>query len=558
MDKNIDNYREIITSTKENQKMYEVIKNSVLSFIDDLNNVALNMQFTNEQAEKKDKCLKKLYYFKKLLSVLEKSIYDKKKVKPSKAKHDILDFIEWAGADSTGFKSDEVCGVTIDSRMVREKDVFFALQGENENGEKYIDKALENGASYVFASMDCDNKDKRIIRVENPLEALKKIAISYRKKVNCKVVGITGSVGKTSCKNLTYSILSQRYKVAMTRANYNTVTGISMSILDMDEDTEIMVVEMGVDTIGEMDELVELASPDYAVITNISESHLERFGSKKAIFDEKIKIVSKFKSNSVLLINGESEYLKDYKNSDFQIIKVYENKNLYEKSDDKVNSVLLKNVNISSIGTTFDLIHEDSSENFAIKLYGKHLAFNSILAIMVCGELSVPLDLARKGMLETKADVMRFTVADIDGYKIISDVYNSSSKSLTAAIETAKELNDGKLYVLMGDILEIGKDPKKEHAELGKKLGDMGIDYALFYGNLMREANKTYSGNNSKYFDDMDEAVSFILNNLDVNDTVLVKGSRAMHLEKAVDLILMNIMRASFVDTLLDFYALPS
>ncbi len=553
MKNTFDDYREVISTVNENKELLRALKKSVSALADELNSFKSSSK--KEYDLKKDKYYDEINYFEKVLLRIEKNIYKNEKNYRKSASHDIVELLNYLKIDTNNIKSEEVSGIAIDSRLVKEGNIFFALQGENENGEKYIEKAFENGASYVFASQSYPGENPKIIKVNNTLESLKALAIAYRKSMNCKVLAITGSVGKTSCKNFAYSILSKKYKCAKTYENYNTVTGICMSILDMPKNTEVMVLELGVDSIGDMDSLVEIANPDYAIVSNVSESHLERFKTKRAIFEEKINIAKNFTSDSVLSTSGECEFLDEYNTDKFKLIKVFEDEELYKNSLAMgIQSVLLKDVHITDIGTSFTLKHDDKEEQFAIKLFGKHLAFNAAIVIMVCESMGVPFDLAKMGVIECKTDTMRFDIANIDGYKIINDAYNSSYKSLEAAIKTARDLTKGKLYVMMGDILEIGEDAKQKHAEIGKEISSLGIDYPIFYGELMREASKTYQGKNVKYFNSLDEAAMFVLNHLDSDDTFLVKASRSIALERVSDLVVMNIIRTKLVDIILDIY----
>ncbi|MDO4772587.1 MAG: UDP-N-acetylmuramoyl-tripeptide--D-alanyl-D-alanine ligase [Bacillota bacterium] len=551
MSKGFEDYREIIDSIEENGKLLSVLKKSCTDLISEIHRMSFLSE--REKLTKKSEYLEELYYFGKILLKIEENQYKHKKNLRESSKHNIKDFLKWLGMDSDAYEPDEISGVAVDSRLVSPGNVFFALQGSKENGEKYIKNAIENGATYVFASKNYEYHDHKIIKVDDTLEALKKIAIAYRKSMACKVLAITGSVGKTTCKNFAYSILSEKFRTEKTFGNYNTVTGISMSILDMPKNTEVMVLELGVDSVGDMEDLIEVAEPDYGIITNISESHLERFGSKKAIFDEKIKLAGAFKKGSVLVVNGESEFLDVYQNDAFKVVKLFEDEKKYQASKkDGVDSALLKNTSLSSLGTSFSILQKGKQDNFAMKLFGKHLAFNAALAILVCEEMGASWNLAKLGILKTRSEAMRFDLSEIDGFRIVNDAYNSSFKSLEASIRTARELTKGKLYVLIGDIKEIGDDAKKKHAEIGAFLSDMGIDCAMFYGEMMAEAKKAYKGKEALHFDDLNEVAVHVLKNISREDTFLVKASRALELERVSDLVLMNIMRSRFVDILLD------
>ncbi len=548
----VENYRELITSVKENEQLLDVMKKSLANLLSELDSLEKNADSTI--IEKNQEYRDEIQNYQRILYKIEKAMHKDKEDFREHASHKISDFIKWLDLDIK-IEDKAVSGVQVDSRLVNKNCVFFAIKGENENGEKYIDDAFKNGASYVFASKTCEKEDDRIIKVDDSLEALKKIAIEYKKSLNAKVLGITGSVGKTTCKNFAYAILNERYRTAKTYGNYNTVTGISMSILDMPKDTEAIILEMGVDKPNEMNELVDIALPDYAIVSNIYESHLEGFGSKEGIFNEKIKIASRMDEDSFLSLNGESEFLSDYQNDKLNLIKVFEDENLYKKFvNTDCDATFIKDVQISSDGTSFTLLHDGAEESFTINLFGKHLAFNAAIVIMVCVRMGVSFDEARKGLLKSEPELMRFDRFIVDGYQIINDAYNSSYDSLMAAIKTSRILSENKLLVMMGDILEIGGDAGAKHRQIGKDLSKLGMDYAIFYGEHMKEAYQSYKGKQAKYFEKIDDAAMYIMNYIEKGDTLLLKASRSLALERVSDLVIMNIMRARFVDMLFELF----
>ncbi len=465
---------------------------------------------------------------------LENAIYKNDKNKSSSVKHKISDIISYVDAEFYGDLDGVISGVSIDSRLVIKNNLFFAIKGEHENGEKYIEKAFENGASYVFASKDYVSDDKRIIRVCDTLEALKKIAISYKNKIGAKVLAITGSVGKTTCKNLAYSILSRKYKVAKTFANYNTVTGISMSILDMPLDTEIIILELGVDTIGEMKELVKIADPDFALISNIASSHLERFGTVENIFKEKIQLVSNFSKEACLVLNGESQYLSNFESDKFEVIKLFNKNSSFEK---KERVAYISDFSVSRNGTKFKLELGGISHVFETSLFGEHVAFDAALVILICEKMGVPIKVIKEKIIECEQDAMRFDLLDVDSFIIINDAYNSSFKSLESSIKTARLLAENKLFVCMGDILEIGENPNYEHSLIGEKVSKLNIDEAIFFGPLMKNAYETYSLANKSKFDEIEECASYILKKMKKGDVLLVKASRGIKLERLSNFI---------------------
>lgn len=445
----------------------------------------------------------------------------------------IGEYIKFSGGFSEIDYNTEVFGAQTDSRNIKTGNVFFAIKGEKLNGEDYIPMAFSNGASFAFASKECLLEDSRIIKVDNVTEALKKIAISYRKKLKTKVLAITGSVGKTSTKNYSYNILSQKYKTHKSPFNYNTVTGLSMAILSAPSNTEVMVLELGVDTIGEMKELTELTNPDIAIITNIGESHLERFKTKENIFREKISVCDGFGENSILVLNGEDDYLSSFKTGNFKVIKVFQNK---DKNCDFNDDAFINFIKVNSDGTEFSLFFEKNKFLFNTCLIGEHFVMDASLSIVACSKLGVNMEEAFRGILATKSEKMRFERFLISGINLINDAYNSSFTSIMASVKSAKEISNSRLILALGDVLESGTEPEKNHSLIGESLSQFDIDHVFFYGELMEYAHKSYRGESSHFFDFEKMCIS-VNDLLRVGDTILIKGSRSMKMERLEDYI---------------------
>lgn len=436
----------------------------------------------------------------------------------------IGDYIAWSGGETTCDKNTLVKGAAVDSRRVNAGEVFFALKGESEDGEAYVDSAFEKGASFAFVCKDYKGEDKRLIRVADTLDALVSIAKSYKALLNVKTIGITGSVGKTSTKNLCYSMATSSFKTHKSPGNYNSITGLCMSILGAPKDVELLVLELGVDTIGEMHGLADIARPDIAIITNVGESHLERFGSRRAIFEEKIGICEYFTEKSALVLPVDGDFLDSFESNDFKVERVgcapHENMADY----------LIERVEFGINGTEFSILIDGEVERFFTPLIGAHFALDAALCIAALSNLGLSTALAKTALMTSEAEPMRFELKKINGVSIINDAYNSSLTSLKASLATAAKIAPHRLIAVIGDILESGIDPAGEHAKIGKEITGLGADFVFFYGKLMKIASDNYEGA-AAHISDFDTLCSEVIGFIKTGDTLLIKASRSIALE---------------------------
>lgn len=455
--------------------------------------------------------------------------------------HTIRDYLIYAGLDSAKYSQlqlDLALGsARIDSRLVQEGDVFFALKGQNQKGEDFIPSALEKGAALVFASKACEREEARIIKVDDVYQSFKSIVAARLRELRPRVVGITGSVGKTSTRNFCYAVLSEKFKVHKARGNYNTATGIMMTIMDAPDDTDIMLLEMGIDTAGEMEELVSIARPTLAIITNIGESHIERLGSREGIFREKSVIFKHFSGDDCLIVRGGDAYLDAIEEGGFKLRRVYQS--LPAEHRPSAYRSLVHDVAISLEGTRFRLNLGTGDYAFRLRQIGEHMAFDAALALMLGLELGLSEEEMARGLLKTELEKMRFELIGVKNYTLINDSYNSSFTSLMASLQTAMRIKKTRLIAVIGDILEIGEDPALEHAKIGQTLSKLDVDLIYFYGESMRYAYEAYEGG-ARYYgrEDMDGLLRQLEAEIREGDIVLCKASRSLALERVVDYLL--------------------
>ncbi|MFC0562110.1 UDP-N-acetylmuramoyl-tripeptide--D-alanyl-D-alanine ligase [Halalkalibacter alkalisediminis] len=433
-----------------------------------------------------------------------------------------------------GFTNTEIAGVSTDTRTIREGNLYIPLVGENFNGHDFVSAAVENGASGALwqKNQPTPPADIPLIYVENTLLALQDLAQNYLASLPAKVIGITGSNGKTTTKDMVTSVLATTYKVQKTAGNYNNHIGLPLTILQLEEDTQMAVLEMGMSGRGEIELLSTIAKPDAAIITNIGESHLLDLGSREGISEAKFEITAGLQKNGALVIHGDEPLLTEkVVNSPFNVITFgSSNTNDYYpvKSEQKSN------------GTYFTLNGEDENE-FFIPVLGKHNINNALSAIAIAQLFEVSIPNIQKGLDLIKITGMRTElIQGKGGVAVINDAYNASPTSMRAAIELLQDLKDyGKKIVVLGDMLELGDNEEVFHYEMGKGIDAEKISYVFTFGKLGRKiadgAKENFTENHVLAFDDKQVLIAKLKEVVEESDVVLVKGSRGMKLEEVVN-----------------------
>lgn len=421
----------------------------------------------------------------------------------------------------------EINSYHVDSRNVDKDSVFFALKGERQNGEDFIEDAFSNGAIISFASKSCKIDDDRIIKVENTEKLLIDAAKEYIAEISPKIIAITGSVGKTTCKELIYQGLKSSFVVSKTKANQNTPIGISLSAFNFDKKSEYIIIEMGIGEYGEMEELINFLAPDIAVLTNLGQAHLEKFKSIEDLADEKLKI-SKLDKTKVFISNIDSEIisqkLKTKNLSSKKIISYGEN----PKADYRLIDFSIEN--------SRNKINYQKNNNYYIaecNLLGKGNANNFLCALAIAEELGVDESEFLKSLYEIPKLDMRLEMIEKSGIKIISDCYNSSLSSLINAIDLLTKIKANRKFLVVGDILEASKNQEKYHSQISEKIPKEQFDMVIFTGKYMKFAFETYLGA-KLYFKDKKEISTYLKDKLQKDDMVLFKASRAIALETVI------------------------
>ncbi|MGG0175000.1 UDP-N-acetylmuramoyl-tripeptide--D-alanyl-D-alanine ligase [Gottfriedia acidiceleris] len=427
-------------------------------------------------------------------------------------------------------------GVSTDSRVDLNGKLFIPLIGEKFDAHQFLPQAIENGASAVLCARKFSNvpTNASVILVDDTLEALQNLSKSYLSEWNGKIVGITGSNGKTSTKDILTSILSAKYKVHKTQGNFNNHIGLPLTVLAMAEDTEVAVLEMGMSNFGEIEFLSNLAEPDAAIITNIGESHMQELGSRAGIAKAKLEIASGLSRNGLLVINGDEPLLIEG-TKDKNLIYTIETFGLSESND-----VYPTFIEMNESGSEFE-INKAKDVRFKLGVLGKHNISNTLAAISVARKFSLTWDEISSGMQNLEMTKMRMELLkNENGITVINDAYNASVTSMKAALLFASELKGyNRKFVVFGDMLELGDQEIAFHEEIGEEVVNLHFDFLYTFGPLSKfaatSAFEQMDSSRVKSFADKNKLIEDLLQQVGPNDLVLVKASRGMKLEEVVN-----------------------
>jgi len=425
----------------------------------------------------------------------------------------------------------EFSNVIIDSRKVSQGDIFIAVKGENFDGHKFVKGAINCGAKLciVHEKERYENLDKSvsIILVKDTKRALLDLASYYISTLDIKVIGITGSTGKTSTKDLMAAALSKKYRVFKTQGNFNNDIGLPLMIFKLDKTYEVAILEMGMSNLGEIDTLAKVAKPTIGVITNIGTSHLENLKTRENILKAKLEIANNFTKNNVLIINGDNDMLHDYSTDKYKIVRIGINSDYNFKGCRII-------INKDSIEFGIRENGKDGNATIKVPVPGKHNVLNSLLAIAVARELKVTYEEIKEGIQNLKSTSMRLDVISLNDYTIINDAYNASPDSMEAALDVLKQYGGRKIAVL-GTMKELGDSSAKAHEQVGAYAKSSGVDLLFTLGEFNQDFKNGYGSENFMAFDSMEKLIEELKKNIKSDDVLLVKASRSMKLETIIN-----------------------
>jgi UDP-N-acetylmuramoyl-tripeptide--D-alanyl-D-alanine ligase len=412
--------------------------------------------------------------------------------------------------------------VSIDTRNIKENDIFFAIKGPNFDGNKFAEEAIEKGCSYVISdNLHLRKLSDKIIYVKNSIETLQKLGNYHRRTLKAKIIAITGSNGKTTSKEILLNVLKYRYNTIATKGNLNNHLGVPLTLLSMDIDTEIGIIEMGANHLKEIETLCKIAEPDYGYITNFGNAHLEGFKTIEGVIKGKSELYEYLKSNSKLIFynsqnNTQSNVIGEYTNSfsyginandDCQLTKV--------KSSDNIQ-VSYKNKTISS------------------KIYGDYNFDNICIAIAIGDFYNIDFEDIKKGVENYLPDNNRSQITTKESNTIILDAYNANPTSMDLAIKSFEKLKHTNKVIIAGDMFELGEESNKYHQQIVNYLeSTSNIEIFIVGVNF----SKTNHSNKIKSLVTTDELITDLMKLKIKNSSILIKGSRGMELEKVIKYI---------------------
>lgn len=428
----------------------------------------------------------------------------------------------------SGNKDDEINFFSQDSRQMTNGGMYIPLKGERFDGHNFIESAFQTGAQAIISEKDVNYEDKIVIKVKDTHQALKDMASYLRNHRPVKVVGVTGSVGKTSTRDMVYSVVKQKYKTLKTEGNYNNEIGLPLTILRY-HDEEVLVLEMGMNHLQEMSRLSMIARPDIACITNVGTAHIGELGSRENILKAKLEIINGMKEGSTLIINQDNDMLQTVELPHLNVVRVGKGKEA---------SIQASHIVLEETKSSFEVEYQGKKEIIEVPVQGEHNISNALIAIAVGIELNISLEDIKKGIQEFKLTKNRMDILEKNHKTVIDGTYNASVDSMKSSIDVLANYKKRKIAIL-ADMLELGDYSQQLHEEVGSYVASKGIDILVCVG---KEAKYIYqkakeSMKDVYYFESNQEVIDRLDELLKEDDVILVKGSHSMNLKEVVEKI---------------------
>lgn len=423
--------------------------------------------------------------------------------------------------------------VVIDSRQAKPGDVFFCLKGAQTDGHAFAADAAARGAVCVVGSSWKLRNDARlpVVVVEDPMGALQSLARNYRRKFEIPVIAVTGSNGKTTCKEMIRSALSTTFECMANPGNWNNEIGVPLTLFQISKSTQVAIIEMGADRPGDIKTLCEIAEPDSGVVTNVGIAHIQKFGSREAVAATKKELFDYLLTDGVRFVNIDDSWLAPHAKTTKGCVTV----SLQNAAD--YRGTILGIDRRACVHLRIDT-PETAKLEMQLQVPGVHHAMNATMAAAIA--MSLGVDAARieqaLGEFTTLSD--RLSMTEKNGYVVINDTYNASPESMIAALDTLQRVEATRRIAVLGDMLELGPESESAHAQIGKTAADKGVTAMFLYGEWTRHTARHLGSHvETRHFSDQDALAAELKRYLQPGDAVLVKGSRAMHMEKIIEAI---------------------
>jgi len=410
-------------------------------------------------------------------------------------------------------------GVFTDSRNPVKDGIFFALSGPTFDGNKFASQALELGARIVVIDDASLKTDDRHFLIPNTLRALQDLALLHRQNFKGSVIGLTGSNGKTTTKELIHDILSKKYHVTTTKGNLNNHIGVPLTILEISHESRLAVIEMGANHVGEIGALCEIAKPTHGLITNIGKAHLDGFGGFEGVIRGKSELYDYLlKNDGQAFINTKDKILQ----------------NMARRFEKKVSYPVGEFITVEHIGSNpYNVFSLDGRDEIQTHLIGDYNFSNIAAALCIGKYFNVPADICEKAVADYVPSMNRSQVLEKSTNTIILDAYNANPDSMKAALINLSTLEAAKKVVILGDMMELGEASESEHESLGLLVNSMHPNQTIFCGKSVLTSHHQVTG--SQYFETKDELVRYLVLNPIFDSTVLIKASRGIGLETIVE-----------------------
>lgn len=422
-----------------------------------------------------------------------------------------------------------ITAITTDSRRAADNTLFIPLKGERADGHDFILQTFQSGAVCSLSEKEIDTENP-VIMVESCYQAIKDIAEYYRSLFNIPVIGITGSVGKTSTKEMIASVLSQSYNVHKTQGNFNNELGVPLTIFGLEEEHQVAVVEMGISDFGEMTRLSKIVKPTISVITNIGDCHLENLGDRNGVLKAKTEMFKYLAKDGRVFLNGDDSHLS-------AVTAVNGSSPVFYGINKGNNTYYSENINNMGIkGISCTLCTPTNRLEVTIPAIGTYMVANALVAVAIGEYLGMEPAQIKKGIESYKTVGSRDGVIETEYITVIDDCYNANPVSVKGGIDTLTNFS-GRTVCILGDMKELGANSRQLHCDTGKYAKDKGVDVLVAVGNDAVDIAEGAKGGNTAvyYFENVAEAIDSLKSIIKRNDTVLVKASRAMRLEQVVN-----------------------
>jgi UDP-N-acetylmuramoyl-tripeptide--D-alanyl-D-alanine ligase len=411
----------------------------------------------------------------------------------------------------------DASGVSTDTRKISPNQIYFALKGPSFDGNRFAGQALEKGARLVVVdNPDVVTHKDQYFLVQDVLQTLQLLANHHRHQFDIPFIGITGSNGKTTTKELVYAVLSKKFNTHYTKGNLNNHIGVPLTLLELTNDAEIAIIEMGANKIGDIRELCQIAEPNYGMITNIGRAHIEGFGSLEGVLRGKTELYQHLRqSEGQVFMNSSDKVL-------FNMAKRFEAPVLYPNPGDFLT---IEKITEEETVTFKD----EAGTTYKTQLTGSYNFDNVAAALCIGKYFEVNWEDCCEAVVRYQPQNNRSQVEDVNGVMVIKDAYNANPDSMTAALESLM-YKTGKKAVILGDMNELGDTSVKEHQHLGHYLSQKSLEKVFLIGEKMSDAHEKCS--DSVYFNNLEKAMDYFRNTSLKGYTILVKGSRSMQLEQ--------------------------